>query len=139
MIRRPPRSTRTDTLFPYTTLFRSQQRGSRGRPREHCTAISLRPYRGVKQDGLEDLAIDNEKGQTEQKPRRPARQRGGDFLLDIALPSFGIALAMHPDTDRNQDDRGEERTKAFSELARCPARSEEHTSELQSLMRISYA
>src|SRR3546814_10087637 len=86
MIRRPPRSTRTDTLFPYTTLFRSQQRGSRGRPREHCTAISLRPYRGVKQDGLEDLAIDNEKGQTEQKPR-----------------------------------------------------SEEHTSELQSLMRISYA
>src|SRR3546814_2867486 len=89
--------------------------------REHCTAISLRPYRGVKQDGLEDLAIDNEKGQTEQKPRRPARQRGGDFLLDIALPSFGIALAMHPDTDRDQDDRGEERTKAFSELARCPA------------------
>src|SRR3546814_13206867 len=92
MIRRPPISTRIDTLFPYTTLFRSkelrdrqpstvtqhspgdqpQQRGSRGRPREHCTAISLRPYRGVKQDGLEDLAIDNEKGQTEQKPRRPA-------------------------------------------------------------------
>src|SRR3546814_12243725 len=28
---------------------------------------------------------------------------------------------MHPDTDRDQDDRGEERTKAFSELARCPA------------------
>src|SRR3546814_9107941 len=99
----------------------------------------------------------------------PARQRGGDFLLDIALPSFGIALAMHPDTDRDQDDRGEERTKAFSELARCPAdpykigchkpgqppcgksrnpaamaiahhvRSEEHTSELQSLMPNSYA
>src|SRR3546814_16507965 len=88
---------------------------------DRCTAISLRPYRGVKQDGLEDLAIDNEKGQTEQKPRRPARQRGGDFLLDIALPSFGIALAMHPDTDRDQNDRGEERTKAFSEPARCPA------------------
>src|SRR3546814_7007808 len=118
---------------------------------------------------------------SDRKPRRPARQRGGYFLLDIALPSFGIALAMHPDTDRDQDDRGEERTKAFSELARCPTdpykigchkpgqppcgksrnpaamdiahhvgspgfakkghhrRSEEHTSELQSLMRISYA
>src|SRR3546814_14428044 len=33
MIRRPPRSTRTDTLFPYTTLFRSAERSSRGLPR----------------------------------------------------------------------------------------------------------
>src|SRR3546814_1360753 len=76
MIRRPPRSTRTDTLFPYTTLFRSP------------------------------------------------------------LPGFGIAFAVHPDAHRDQDDRGEKRAKAFGELAR---RSEEHTSELQSLMRISYA
>src|SRR3546814_5756152 len=108
MIRRPPISTRIDTLFPYTTLFRSkelrdrqpstetqhspgdrpQQRGSRRRPREHCTAISLRPYRGVKQDGLEDLAIDNEKGQTEQKPRRPARQRGRSEEHPSALQSL---------------------------------------------------
>src|SRR3546814_2148351 len=63
MIRRPPRSTRTDTLFPYTTLFRSDYRGSL------------------------DLAKD---------------QKGNNDLL-------------------------------------CLTRSEEHTSELQSLMRISYA
>src|SRR3546814_4219800 len=72
MIRRPPRSTRTDTLFPYTTLFRSW------------------PHRG--QPGL---------------PGAPARH-------PRPLP------AQHP--------------------TRCGLnRSEEHTSELQSLMRISYA
>src|SRR3546814_6244812 len=69
MIRRPPRSTRTDTLFPYTTLFRS-----------HPGA----PDRGVRADCRAE----------------PAATRA----------------------------------------ARCPRpRSEEHTSELQSLMRISYA
>src|SRR3546814_4448679 len=72
MIRRPPRSTRTDTLFPYTTLFRSQWRDAPG------------PYRGV----------------------RP--------VLHAAPARWAVA-------------------------ARLQARSEEHTSELQSLMRISYA
>src|SRR3546814_5690470 len=79
MIRRPPRSTRTDTLFPYTTLFRSH---GDDRPRRH---------------------------REQEPPRRqcdPGRQSG-----------------------RSQG-RGR-RTRA--------ARSEEHTSELQSLMRISYA
>src|SRR3546814_3245191 len=69
MIRRPPRSTRTDTLFPYTTLFRSR--------------LCLR---------------------TPVHARRPAADRGRDAQ------------------DRGREDR-----------------SEEHTSELQSLMRISYA
>src|SRR3546814_14042559 len=72
MIRRPPRSTRTDTLFPYTTLFRSRDRRRR---RRHAAVV--------------DAARDR---------RRP---RG----------SGGIGVD----------------------------RSEEHTSELQSLMRISYA
>src|SRR3546814_4269743 len=77
MIRRPPRSTRTDTLFPYTTLFRS---------------LSL-------------------------YPARPARaERGGDD------GEVGGLLQL-PRPHRSADD----------------ARSEEHTSELQSLMRISYA
>src|SRR3546814_8989894 len=71
MIRRPPRSTRTDTLFPYTTLFRSQQR---------------------------------------QRSRRQGRHRRSD----PACPGGKTA---------GMDER----------------RSEEHTSELQSLMRISYA
>src|SRR3546814_3604844 len=72
MIRRPPRSTRTDTLFPYTTLFRSEQSGF---------------IDGVTYDG-----------------RKP-----NEYLARFAI---GLKGAQ---------------------------RSEEHTSELQSLMRISYA
>src|SRR3546814_2600040 len=83
MIRRPPRSTRTDTLFPYTTLFRSF-----GRHVEHVV------------DAV-DLLLD----------RR--RHRLGDGLRGGA----GIAR-------RHRHRR---------------RRSEEHTSELRSLMRISYA
>src|SRR3546814_2208171 len=84
MIRRPPRSTRTDTLFPYTTLFRSRgyglERGLLGRQRS-------------------DLA------------RRPGAAR---HLRTAAAGRAGGAGC-------------------------APGRSEEHTSELQSLMRISYA
>src|SRR3546814_7343474 len=76
MIRRPPRSTRTDTLFPYTTLFRSQ-------------------------DILGDRALE--------------------------LPNHGGVTRRDPAQWVNQ---------IFGSLA---LRSEEHTSELQSLMRISYA
>src|SRR3546814_2538677 len=90
MIRRPPRSTRTDTLFPYTTLFRSTRRSSRSARR--CGA---------------------QRGEGGEVPRR-----GG--------------------TGRPARDRGEHlRTGRRRLYGR--ARSEEHTSELQSLMRISYA
>src|SRR3546814_17306271 len=82
MIRRPPRSTRTDTLFPYTTLFRS---------------------------GRTDLCEENH-------PRR------GPHRLDAA---------------RHRDRCPHPRPVALSR--RLERRSEEHTSELQSLMRISYA
>src|SRR3546814_10414696 len=84
MIRRPPRSTRTDTLFPYTTLFRS-----RG-----CTLALVRHRAGAAERAGEDCLR-----------WRPAGR------LDVPLP--------HHRTSGN--------------------RSEEHTSELQSLMRISYA
>src|SRR3546814_7249593 len=90
MIRRPPRSTRTDTLFPYTTLFRSQPE--------------------VRQVAADDLG-----------------QRGGDEQqqgFHSVLSDRGN-LAMPDDLSRLR--------------ARRCARSEEHTSELQSLMRISYA
>src|SRR3546814_5489463 len=81
MIRRPPRSTRTDTLFPYTTLFRSV--------RQPCRWIGdRRPAKGTDEVG------------------RPLDQRRLGF-------------------------RGFPGQHLF--------RSEEHTSELQSLMRISYA
>src|SRR3546814_14431640 len=84
MIRRPPRSTRTDTLFPYTTLFRSD-RGHRAR------TVASRPV------------------------ERTDERRLGLFC-GAALPA---------------------RREAYR--AAEPGRSEEHTSELQSLMRISYA
>src|SRR3546814_3851102 len=91
MIRRPPRSTRTDALFPYTTLFRS--------------GPALRPTRPL-----------------------PALLCGAQFGLDLA--PFGHVVAP---------------VKLGAKLLDLLfnrhhlARSEEHTSELQSLMRISYA
>src|SRR3546814_12048396 len=79
MIRRPPRSTRTDTLFPYTTLFRSR-RGPRPR-----------------------VGLDQGTAETRRRHLWPHRMDGS------------------------------------SAPGACSGRSEEHTSELQSLMRISYA
>src|SRR3546814_3038205 len=85
MIRRPPRSTRTDSLFPYTTLFRSPTRGT--------IRICARRCSGVRNVRISGLSI-------------------VDGLVGALM--FG-------------------RPQPSSE------RSEEHTSELQSLMRISYA
>src|SRR3546814_2509931 len=92
MIRRPPRSTRTDTLFPYTTLFRSV--------RTMAVAATVRHEMLLPAVGtIEQLPA--------QRARAAGRQRAHRFPLL-----------------RAQAQRG---------------RSEEHTSELQSLMRISYA
>src|SRR3546814_5021927 len=104
MIRRPPRSTRTDTLFPYTTLFRSH------RPRGPHDELDLcrRAWRGADRD---------EAGADE---RRGAAAHGPYLCPEIRL---------------HQEQR---RLAGRRERARL-ARSEEHTSELQSLMRISYA
>src|SRR3546814_5972852 len=103
MIRRPPRSTRTDTLFPYTTLFRSAgyQRS------DYLTSLA---YYGtpVAQERLK--AFD---------------QINLFFKYDVKADGWGKDLAFTLNVD-NLFDVG-------------PARSEEHTSELQSLMRISYA
>src|SRR3546814_6379538 len=81
MIRRPPRSTRTDTLFPYTTLFRSP-------------ALAL--------------------------------EHGAALVGDEPAAMAGNIEVDQPGTVELAEDR-------------APGRSEEHTSELQSLMRISYA
>src|SRR3546814_2605448 len=90
MIRRPPRSTRTDTLFPYTTLFRSG---------------------------------------TERKALRPLPTMSSRFLVDLREKAAALALPWLIQVDC---------TGAPSRRWKC-SRSEEHTSELQSLMRISYA
>src|SRR3546814_4257194 len=89
MIRRPPRSTRTDTLFPYTTLFRS------------LTAIT-RPMQFFRRG-------------------RRCKARDGDWKRWLRQGTRPIIFSL-----------ASPRKKRFS-------RSEEHTSELQSLMRISYA
>src|SRR3546814_16101935 len=89
MIRRPPRSTRTDTLFPYTTLFRSGH-------------IPKGPHNG-----------------------RPASR------APSPTPRPAPAATTHRKRPGDREGRAGRRSTA--------ARSEEHTSELQSLMRISYA
>src|SRR3546814_9917607 len=100
MIRRPPRSTRTDTRFPYTTLFRSNRRQ---------VGIACPFFKGPPRGFSRYM----------RRVRSPAQRRcfiGQDFLGLVDLASL---------------QRGKP-----SDLIH---RSEEHTSELQSLMRISYA
>src|SRR3546814_5081491 len=96
MIRRPPRSTRTDTLFPYTTLFRSRRA----------------PQLMVHEIG---------EPAEEQADRRDA----GDIIVDPERRKL-LSPAEIEDSENRSDEAAVER-------------SEEHTSELQSLMRISYA
>src|SRR3546814_1276408 len=90
MIRRPPRSTRTDTLFPYTTLFRSLAARQQGVDHHHQE---------------EDGGGDRDVGAVGRHP----------------VPA-GEGIGIVDEAPRHPRDR-----------------SEEHTSELQSLMRISYA
>src|SRR3546814_4920705 len=99
MIRRPPRSTRTDTLFPYTTLFRSRIVEHQPRQNRHHHGCDVGRH-GRHVDDRDRLAAGGQ-----------AEDLGDEFLHRI----------------RDQH-AGEHE-----------ARSEEHTSELQSLMRISYA
>src|SRR3546814_2094248 len=92
MIRRPPRSTRTDTLFPYTTLFRSMERALEIRIWREATTIFMTSGHG-----------------------------GCDpYGLAVAANRRGFHAKVYVSVSDDQ-------------------RSEEHTSELQSLMRISYA
>src|SRR3546814_9115092 len=108
MIRRPPSSTRTDTLFPYTTLFlspaqRTARQGDRAVP----------AHRGAGQGHLRDPGCTGASFPSawRGRPRDP--------------PAPGAVAAPGPERP--------------AEGAGAAGRSEEHTSELQSLMRISYA
>src|SRR3546814_2800496 len=92
MRRRPPRSTRTDTLFPYTTLFRSPVHRAAVLPVNAAVPVTVLPIR-----------VPGWRAARQPRMRRPANDR---YLASVADPR---------------------------------QRSEEHTSELQSLMRISYA
>src|SRR3546814_1535643 len=116
MIRRPPRSTRTDTLFPYTTLFRSYGR--------RCDLLVPDP--GGEGPSAIPLLL----------PERCQRGEARRAEREIHLPGRRAprAAAHHGTAPRLAEALvGEPR------LHRGHTRSEEHTSELQSLMRISYA
>src|SRR3546814_3039013 len=117
MMRRPRRSTRTDTLFPYTTLCRSRSVGRSAR------LVS-------RSGGHRDLGGRVGTGGPRRDPHRAGRR-----------PVDGRALAAHRPGARRRTRRsllivhGDPRRR----LRHRHCRSEEHTSELQSLMRISYA
>src|SRR3546814_9504680 len=121
MTRRPPRSTRTDTLFPYTTLFRSSQSGA-GRPRT-AQALSFRALR------------------SRRDPPLSRRRRGAGLLHQdrVAADTHLYRPARAEGAGARTAGPGHLQAAAIVGLGRAGARSEEHTSELQSLMRISYA
>src|SRR3546814_10917554 len=111
MIRRPPRSTRTDTLFPYTTLFRSQR--------------DRLPVGAVRVDDGRHLVV----GADPQEVRRE---------LDAGPDVDRMDVVRNAQFLQHDVDLVAVRRRPGIELD-GHARSEEHTSELQSLMRISYA
>src|SRR3546814_3652642 len=123
MIRRPPRSTRTDTLFPYTTLFRSQHDGPDGHSPQFDTEGPDRAGGAVPDPDRRGLAAHRRR---RLRPSRAQRCR---------------RTAVHGDSAGNAG-------KAYAEprMVRSSGhhhllfadRSEEHTTELQSLMRHSY-
>src|SRR3546814_2098152 len=120
MIRRPPRATRTDTLFPYTTLFRSLGHIDEGAVRED-RAVERREIIVVHRHDLSEPLF---------------------HQLGIFADRFGDGEEDHPRAlqflaeGRRDADAVEHRVDR--DLARALS-SEEHTSELQSLMSISYA
>src|SRR3546814_6499033 len=122
MKRRPPRSTRTDTLFPYTTLFRSQravvarQVHPDRRPLAHRAVDRKLPAR------LPHEAVDHRQPQPGARALRLGREEGLEHMIEH-LGGHSRAGIGH----------------AHRQIIPRFERSEEHTSELQSLMRISYA
>src|SRR3546814_7938975 len=119
MIRRPPRSTRTDTLFPYTTLFRSIRQAVRGKR----DAVD-----DADRTGRADLRADRRHRIDLRDQVRAVRERDqpGALVEQDVERSRIEAAAAAVDAPVTHDDA-------------VVGRSEEHTSELQSLMRISYA
>src|SRR3546814_1600241 len=130
MVRLPPRSTRTDTLFPYTTLFRSYSRRQTKKPASPGEKLAG-PSERKGQTGRgnarpEPLKLRVRVRQSFRGPFRPSAHR---------LRSRSARAGRRSSRGRSAAKR-ERRDRARNRPQR---RSEEHTSELQSLMRISYA
>src|SRR3546814_4793770 len=154
MIRRPPRSTRTDTLFPDTTLFRSCRIQADGR-RLHLEHAGPRPrHRGDAhgvgrgqtddRDPSYDMVLADELNIVLRYDYMPV-----DEVLEVGRRPGGDETRYHhrPQRARRTDRGGGSGHRDHDGQASLPfggegakgIRSEEHTSELQSLMRISYA
>src|SRR3546814_3803881 len=125
MIRRPPRSTRTDTLFPYTTLFRSVG-GSEQRSGAAGEDTVRRVGHDVERKGRVGQRVDDPVLEHEARAVMAFLAR-----LEHEHHSAGQTVAGGAEQLRRADEHRDMRV--------VPARSEEHTSELQSLMRISYS
>src|SRR3546814_4503448 len=133
MIRRPPRSTRTDTLFPYTTLFRSTV--VRQAVSVIVDQLHIQP---AEQPALLELVghllVVGHGGDRCGRHRYCSERRG--FGHAPALDDVDAIIVAEGANDRF----GARRAADRHPLQRREAlRSEEHTSELQSLMRLSYA
>src|SRR3546814_3406749 len=116
MIRRPPRSTRTDTLFPYTTLFRSMF--------AHITRHHApRPFRSEAVEAKAVRALLTKIDGDYADGGGNVRLGGPPIFVAGQIDEYIRAKLGHVLRDHGGD----------------AVRSEEHTSELQSLMRISYA
>src|SRR3546814_4949902 len=126
MIRRPPRSTRTDTLFPYTTLFRSLRRVGKKEERSmllaRLTLAAAALFAGITTAAAGDIAPGDVKivDGVLARPVSDAPASAAEGRKIFADRKLGNCLACH----------------ANSDLSEQLFRSEEHTSELQSLMRI---
>src|SRR3546814_9960714 len=112
MIRRPPRSTRTDTIFPYTTLFRSH-------------------HRAEDEDAVERVHVEEV-----QRPPRVDRLEHLRLVQDVEHAEHGERGELE---DRHRPEHLAHLLGAEALGHEHRQRSEEHTSELQSLMRNSYA
>src|SRR3546814_6135182 len=123
IMRLPPISTRTDTLCPYTTRFRSPWAGHKGDPSGAGRGSGAA---GGAVQLFVALRVVQEFG----------RHAGAGAGFD--LEADGRFAMHHGDELRGHGERGEDDDRLWCER-RGEQRSEEHTSELQSLMRISYA
>src|SRR3546814_3829480 len=115
MIRRPPRSTRTDTLFPYTTLFRSRPRRGDGEGARHTMLGGEGKVRLHREIGVDQVGFAVEQDVLGRLVDLGDRAEQRQAKLALGFCRIG---------------------DAFVDLFK---RSDEHTSEHQSLMRISYA
>src|SRR3546814_4972409 len=132
MLRRPPRSTRTDTLFPDTTLFRScgGDQAHWDRPEQERVHDIEEAWPRAAGPGVGAVRLGDDRGHS-----------GTDrlhFLAALHFEEFELgAVARFGVGDDLVDQLGDGADQAFEDAHfNTPVRSEEHTSELQSLMRI---